>query len=206
MLIWVCGLASLQAGRELASSDSLRLRSTAQATVPLFNAWTIGWNVDRLAHGFAGYWDAPVFFPARSAFAFSEPQPATLVLAPVVWLSGSPVAALNVWVWLSLVLNGMFAWRLLRQLQMPDAASAVGASAMTMLPLSIAHADVAQLVPVWPALWLWSALLRFRETTAASAAVSAGAAAGMSAAVCVHQTLLLGVVMLFCGWLLWPRG
>src|SRR4051794_35687787 len=34
------------------------------ATVPLFNLWTIWWNADRARHGFHGYWDAPIFYPA----------------------------------------------------------------------------------------------------------------------------------------------
>src|SRR5690349_7977848 len=42
-------------------------------TVPWFNLWTLAWNADRLAHGLHGYWDAPIFYPARDTFALSEP-------------------------------------------------------------------------------------------------------------------------------------
>src|SRR5690606_18272581 len=85
-------------------------------TVPLFNAWTIWWNCDRLAHGFRGYWDAPIFFPEQQTFAFSEPQPATLMVAPVLWGSGSPILAYNAYLWLSLLLNGLVTLWLLKSL------------------------------------------------------------------------------------------
>ena len=53
--------------------------SSQVATVPLFNLWTIWWNADRLRHGLKDYWDAPIFYPERDTFAFSEPQPTTMI-------------------------------------------------------------------------------------------------------------------------------
>src|SRR5262245_58306762 len=29
----------------------------------LLNAWIIGWDSDRLRHGLAGVWNAPIFYP-----------------------------------------------------------------------------------------------------------------------------------------------
>jgi len=62
------------------------------ATVPLFNLWSLRWNADRLAHLYAGYWQAPIFHPARGTFASSEPEPLSgLAFAPIHWLTGNQV-------------------------------------------------------------------------------------------------------------------
>ena len=74
--------------------------NTQTETVPLLNLWTIWWNSDRLLHGLKGYWNAPIFHPAEETFAFSEPQPTTILVAPVIWLTGSRVLAYNVYLWL----------------------------------------------------------------------------------------------------------
>ncbi len=81
------------------------------ATVPLFNLWTLWWNADRLAHGLAGYWNAPIFHPAERTFAFSEPQPPHMAVAPLFWLTGHLGFAVNAYQLLSLTLNGLLgAW------------------------------------------------------------------------------------------------
>ena len=77
--------------------DTLPLGTEPVASVPLFNLWTLWWNADRALHLGADYWDAPIFFPAESAFAFSEAQPTTVVVAPLVWASETPAAAYNVY-------------------------------------------------------------------------------------------------------------
>ena len=68
----------------------LPLGTEPVATVPRFNLWTLSWTADRLTHGFAGWWDAPIFWPQRGAFAFSEPQPLTgLAFSAVRPLTGA---------------------------------------------------------------------------------------------------------------------
>ena len=44
------------------------------ATVPLFNAWTIGWNIQQAEVGFSSYWQAPLFWPDDHAFIYCETQ------------------------------------------------------------------------------------------------------------------------------------
>src|SRR5215475_10688187 len=73
----------------------LPLGSLSGRTVPLFNLWTLEWNAQRLAHGYAGYWNAPIFHPVKAAFAFSEPEAVPgLIFAAVRWAVGS-IAAYN---------------------------------------------------------------------------------------------------------------
>lgn len=98
----------------LTATTSFPIGLLGADTVPLLNLWTMWWNSDRLRHGLSGYWNAPLFYPAQNTFALSEPQPVTLIVAPVIWLTGSRVLAYNCYLWLSLIFNGLFAERLLR--------------------------------------------------------------------------------------------
>ena len=72
---------------------------------PLFNLWVVEWVADRAGHGFAGLWDAPIFYPERSALALSDhllgPGLVTSALAGVV---AGPVARFNLLILASFVL------------------------------------------------------------------------------------------------------
>src|SRR5438876_1876481 len=85
-------------------------------TVPRFNLWTLWWNSDRLLHGYRGYWQAPIFYPAPHSFACSEPLWLTgLVASPFWWISGSPALAYNAVLLLTFALNGWCGYFLLRR-------------------------------------------------------------------------------------------
>src|SRR5437773_2370728 len=74
---------------------------------PLFSAWTLGWDADRLKHGLAGVWDAPILFPDRHTLAYSEHLLGIGVfVAPVIWATGSAIAGYNTAFLLSYVLAG----------------------------------------------------------------------------------------------------
>lgn len=149
----------------------------------MFNVWTIWWNADRLLHAGSGYWDAPIFYPTRDSFAFSEPQPTTVLVAPVLWASGSRVLAYNVYLWLSLLLNGLFAERLLRLVGTRRIVALGGGAAMVLLPLVHWQMGVLQLVPVWGILWTWTAFLKVaRLPVASSHSISSVAGAPRSEA------------------------
>ncbi len=64
---------------------------------PLLNAWILGWDAERLAHGLAGVWDAPILYPTPHTLAYSEHLfGVALFVAPVYWLSANAVLAHNV--------------------------------------------------------------------------------------------------------------
>jgi hypothetical protein len=148
-----------------APTTRLALGVDPVATVPLFNVWTIWWNSDRARHGWRDYWDAPIFHPAEDTFAFSEPQPTSAVVAPVIWLTGSRVLAYNVYQWLGLVLNGVFAQHLLRLLGIGRWLAVAGGAAMVLLPIVHWQRDVIQLMPLWGILWTWAAMLKILRRT-----------------------------------------
>jgi hypothetical protein len=183
-------------------ATTLPLGPSQVATVPLFNLWTIWWNADRLRHGLKDYWDAPIFYPERDTFANSEPQPATMIVAPVIWTTGSRALAFNLYLWLALVLNGIFAERLMRTLGLGQAISAGGGAAMVLLPIVHWQLDVMQLVPLWGILWTWTALIKTARRPTIGRGVEIGAAFGMSFLACGHQGLLLAVLLTGAAWTL----
>lgn len=170
--------------------------------VPLFNAWTVWWNADRAASGFRDYWKAPIFHPADDAFAYSEPQTATVVVAPVVWLTGSPAAAYNTWLLVGLFLNGFLAWIVLRRHSVHPAIALAGAVSMTWLPITTRQLEVLQLIPVWPALWTWDAAWRHGRRPSSKTALEVGVAWAIGFHICVHHSLFLTILMALTVWLL----
>ncbi len=176
--------------------SSIPLGTEPAATVPLFNAWTIWWNADRLTRGFEGYWDAPIFYPFAETFAWSEPQPMTLLAAPVLWMSGSRALAYNFYAWLALVLNGVFCERLLRRLGIRGVTAIGGGAAMVLLPIVHWQRDVLQLIPVWGVLWTWSGLLSVARRATWRGGVELGLGFGAVCLTSLHQGLFLAVLML----------
>ncbi len=190
---------------------------SGSSTVPLFNAWTIVWNANRLQNGFSDYWNAPVFFPHRGTFAFSEPQPATILVAPALWVTESPALAYNLYLYLSLFLNGWFSLRLFRRLKFSPYVSLCGAVAMIWHPMALAQADVIQLIALWPVIWALTAALDLRALAVTKPAsqtnrkrnvvlkgVEAGIASFSIFAVSVHHGLFVALLLPFSVWPLIP--
>lgn len=153
-----------------------------------------------MLHGFQGYWDAPIFHPVADTFAFSEPQPATILVAPVIWLTGSRVLAYNLYLWLSLVLNGVFAERLLRILGVNRFLAVAGGAAMLLLPIVHWQIDVIQLTPIWGILWAWTACSQFGQQPTFPRSVEFGLAIAVTFLVCGHQALFLTVLLIGAVW------
>ena len=170
---------------------------TEVGTVPFFNTWTIWWNANRASHGFQYYWQAPIFYPVEGTFAFSEPQPATLIVAPIIWCGGSPVVAYKLYMLIALTLNGVFACRILRRFRLPLISAAIGGAAMVLLPIAHQQIDVLQLIPVWAILWTWQAFDSLCRRPCLSAAIQSGAAFGFCFWLSIHHGLFLSILL--CG-------
>lgn len=158
--------------------DRLPIGQESVATVPLFNTWTMWWNADRLEAGLDGYWQAPIFAPHPDTFAFSETQPTTLLLAPVVWSTGSPFVATNVYLLLLLTLNGLVTWIVLRALGFRLLPAWTGSLLVELLPFIHWQLGVLQLAAICPiiaALGLWVRVIdrpRLRTGCALGAAMA----------------------------------
>jgi len=128
-------------------------------TVPLFNLWTLRWNALSLPHGFANYWDAPIFHPTAGAFALSDPQPLTgLAFSPLAWLL-SPTVGYNLIVLVIFTVNGVAAARLARQLGAECWPAALAGILGQSLPFVMNELGVLQLTVVFPLFFLASSVL-----------------------------------------------
>ncbi|MCA9053332.1 MAG: hypothetical protein KDA75_05820, partial [Planctomycetaceae bacterium] len=194
LAIWSTWPLALDPLRKLPVGDD------AIATVPLFNLWSVWWNADRAATGYRDYWNAPIFHPVPDAFAFSEPQPLTVMVAPFLWLTGYRVLAYNVYLWLSLGLNGVMAERLLRTMGVARCTAILGGCLMLLLPFVHWQREVLQLFPVWGLLWTLSELLKLLRRPSRWTGLQLGLALTASIFLCVHQTLLLLVVLAGAAW------
>ncbi len=171
----------------------------------MLNAWTIWWNAESLSHGLSDYWNAPIFAPELGTFAFSEPQPITLLLAPLVWLSGSPIGAYNAYLIASLALNGWFAARLLRRLGCHNWVQLCVGVAVVLHPLALRNVEAVQLLSIWASLWTITALLDLHRDPTWRSAACLGIAFAAQAAACLHHALFLAIILLATGWTVIPR-
>ncbi|MCB0175337.1 MAG: hypothetical protein KDJ97_32845 [Anaerolineae bacterium] len=134
--------------------NTLPLGDESVGTVPFFNLWTLQWNIDQLTNGYPNYWDAPIFAPNAGAFAFSEIQPLTALLAAPIWLATqSPALAYNFVVILFLTLNGWFACWLLRSWGVTPLPALLGGLLMQSLPFVAQEMGVLQLSALFGFLW-----------------------------------------------------
>lgn len=197
--IWAMGLYAMvaaavtwPAARHL--TDAIPRGSESVATVPLFNLWTLSWNVNRLLHGYQGYWDAPIFYPASGTFAFSDPQPLTGLLAAVFWPFG-PAAAYNLVLLLFLTLNGWAAFTLLRHRGLAAGPALLGGLLVQMLPFLARERGVLQLQPVFGVLWAVDGLWRLAERPRPRYAAQVGLGVAVTFLTSEYYALFLVVLL-----------
>ena len=132
---------------------------------PLLNTWILGWDAGRLPHALRGVWDAPIFYPYHGALGFSEHLLGIAVfVAPIIWLTGSAIAAYNVAFILSFTLAGVGMFLLARELTRRDDAAWIAGLAFAFTPARLGHLGHLQvLMSGWMPLALW-ALHRFLAT------------------------------------------
>ena len=162
----LCLLAAVVATWPLLPSlaRAVPLGTEHEATVPLFNLWSLWWDADRAPHGFHGLWRAPIFHPLEGTFTFSEPlllQGAAL--APLWWLGAPPAAIYNLAILLTLVCNGLATRSLARALGAPPGVALLAAFAGVTLPYTAKVLGVLPVLPLFGTLWALAALARFGE-------------------------------------------
>lgn len=180
-------------------------------TVPLFNLWTLRWNAHSFAHVLHGYWDAPIFFPTRGAFALSEPQPLTgfwfTLLSPLTGATGAYNLILIGFIVANGVAGTALAYRLHQVWARTDDPSAdPGGPASTAalvlvgvlcqaLPFVFNQLGVIQLIPLFPTLFALERLLAYRLKPGFAPTLGLGVAVAA-------QNLVSGYYGLFALWVL----
>ena len=104
----------------------------SSATVPVFNLWTVGWNLDRAWSGYHSFWDAPHFHPTAKSLALSEPLIASQALAGLRWLP--PPVAYNVFLLLAVAFNAGMTWLVLSRRRVSWPVALLVSYAMARLP------------------------------------------------------------------------
>lgn len=88
--------------------------------------WSLVWDTHAFTHRPWAIFDANIYYPLDHTLAFSENFiGSALFAAPIIWLTGNPVFALNVAALLTVVLCGVGAYRLARTLGISAAGAIV---------------------------------------------------------------------------------
>jgi hypothetical protein len=197
--LWLTGFYSLVAlvltwPTVLHLTGFIPLGSEHTTTVPLFNLWTLGWNVSRLQHGYQGYWEAPIFYPSPGAFAFSEPQPLTGLLGWVFWFI-SPAAAYNLILIMFLVMNALVAYNLLRHRGLAATPALLGGLLTQSLPFLAHERGVLQLQALFGPLWALDGLWSLMERPSWLAGVQLGLGIAITFLTSEYYALFLGLML-----------
>jgi hypothetical protein len=172
---------------------------------PLLNSWILWWNLQALPLTDA-WWNAPSFYPARGAMAYSETLLGEVPLAaPVLWLTGHPALAHNVAVILSFPLCALAAHALAYQLTGRHTAAALAGLGFGFGAFRANHVGHLQILSYY---WAPIALLCLHRALAAPRAARwfAGAAAACVMQVLCNGYALFQLPVLLAAWSLWfPR-
>jgi hypothetical protein len=186
--------------------SQLPLGSLGDPTVVFFNLWTLEWNADRLLHGFAHYWDAPLFYPSPDAFALSEPQGLTgLVFAPLKLCFG-PVAGYNLTLYALLLANACAARRLGRVLGASENAATLFGALVLAMPFVRRELGVLQLCAAYPVLLGLAELRLLASGPDARALVRLGVWMVALIWSCVYYALFFGPCVVLAGLVFFRRG
>lgn len=162
----LCLLAAIVATWPLlpSAARALPLGTEHEATVPLFNLWSLWWDADRVPHGFRGLWNAPIFHPLEGTFTFSEPMLLQGVALSSLWWMGAPPAAIyNLAILCTLACNGLATRSLARALGASRDAALLAALAGVTLPYTAKVLGVLPVLPLFGTIWALAALVRFGE-------------------------------------------
>ncbi len=174
---------------------SLTMGDESAATVPLFTAWTVGWNATAAKRLGGGYWDAPIFFPESRTLAFSEPIVTSLVVAPVVWMTDNIVLAHNGFLLLLLVLNGLSGYAVLALLGCREVSAAIGGAWLVLLSGVQNELGVLQLVGIFGIVWLPTLLVFLGARPSKGLAVSLGVVFAVTYATCGNYGVFASVLL-----------
>jgi hypothetical protein len=133
-------------------------RSTLDTGDSLFNGWVLGWVSDRLGHGGAGLFDAPILYPYAYTLAYSESLLGIAIfVAPVYWLTGNTLLTHNVAVVFSFVLAGSGMYLLARSLTGRRDAAMIAALAFAFCPYRRVQIPIVQmLMSGWLPIAIWT--------------------------------------------------
>jgi hypothetical protein len=113
---------------------------------PLLNASILEWNAKHLPLT-TDWWNFPAFAPLPGVTAFTEHLLGAYPLtSPIIWISGNPILAYNALQLLTLPLNGLAVFVLVRELTGSSLGAFVGGLAFAFAPFTGEHASHIQML------------------------------------------------------------
>lgn len=169
---------------------------------PLATNWILWWSGTQAVPLTAHWWNAPAFYPAPGALAFSEHLLGLAPIAvPLMALTGLPLVGHNVALIATFVLSALGAHFLAYTITRRHDASAVAALAFAFAPYRLAHLPHIQvLASHWTPVCL-GALHRYDRTGRPRWAIAASAAWVLQALSCGYYLFFLSVLGAL--WFLW---
>jgi hypothetical protein len=114
---------------------------------PLLNAWILAWDARALTRQPGALFDANIFYPYSRTLAYSETLLGLVPFAaPIIWLTGNPLLAVNVLCLLSFVLCGWGMFALVYRLTREWWAALIAGVIFAYVPYRFAHVSRLQLV------------------------------------------------------------
>jgi hypothetical protein len=175
---------------------------------PILNAWILWWTTKAVPLT-AGWWNAPMFYPASGTLAFSEHLLGQApIAAPFIALTGSPLFGYNVTLLATYVLCGLGAYFLALTLTDRRDAAFVAGVAFAFAPYRTAQLPHIQvLTSFWTPICL-AALHRYdREASTRWAVLAAGAWLMQSLSNGYYMFFLTVLLVLWLAWFAigrWP--
>ena len=117
--------------------------------------WTLAWDTHAFVHQPFSIFDANIFYPFHNSLAFSENLIGTaFTAAPIIWITGDPLLAMNLAAQLTCVLCGVGAYKLARTLGAGAPAAVLAGIVFAFAPPRFMRMGqihmTAAVVPAWP--------------------------------------------------------
>jgi hypothetical protein len=109
---------------------------------PVFQAWTMAWNVHAWSTNPFDVFNANVLYPYRNTLAYSDHLfGQSILIAPILVLTDNPILADNISRFIALTLTGFFTYLLVYDLTGSRVAGIVAGFAFAFLPSRMSHIE-----------------------------------------------------------------
>lgn len=203
---WLCGavLAVIMTWPMMSAPGQLTRMDTHDGK---FSVWNVAWVAHALITDPGNVFNANIFYPQKGTLAYSEANlVAGAMAAPVYALTGNPILAHNVVVFISLVLAFVLTWMLVQRLAGSPWAGVPPAAAFAFSAYVTAHMAHIQLllvfvVPMVLLVWHW-----FEARPSPQRGAALGATLTFSVLACAYYGIMMGLAVGFAAlWFAWRR-
>ncbi len=163
-----------------------------------FSVWNVAWVAHALLNDPANVFNANIFHPHQGTLAYSEANiVAGAMAAPVYAITGNPIAAHNIVVYISLVLAFVLTWHLVRRLTGSPWAGVPPAAGFAFSAYVSAHTAHVQLLLVFVVPLVLIVWHRFAEAPGLRRGCVLGATLTFAVLACAYYGIMMGLAVGF---------